>query len=36
MDRYVRAQQNYQQGLDIFKIELALPTDANVELDQMS
>ncbi len=34
MDRYVRAQQNYQQGLDTFKIELALPTDANVELDQ--
>lgn len=34
MDRYVRAQQGYQQGLDNFKIELALPTDANVELDQ--
>lgn len=34
MDSYVRAQQNYQQRLDTFKIELALPTDANVELDQ--
>jgi outer membrane protein TolC len=34
MDSYVRAQQSYQQGLDSFKIELALPTDANVELDQ--
>jgi outer membrane protein TolC len=34
MDRYVRANQSYQQGLDNFKIELALPTDANVELDQ--
>jgi outer membrane protein TolC len=34
MDSYVRARQNYQQGLDIFKIELALPTDANVILDQ--
>jgi outer membrane protein TolC len=34
MDSYVRAQQSYQQGLDSFKIELALPTDANIELDQ--
>jgi len=34
MDSYVRAQQSYQQGLDNFKIRLALPTDANVELDQ--
>jgi outer membrane protein TolC len=34
MDRHVRAQQSYQQGLDNFKIKLALPTDANVELDQ--
>ncbi|MFZ0033776.1 MAG: TolC family protein [Sedimentisphaerales bacterium] len=34
MDSYVRAQQSYQQDLDTFKLELALPTDANVELDQ--
>jgi outer membrane protein TolC len=34
MNNYVRAQQSYQQDLDKFKIELALPTDANVELDQ--
>jgi len=34
MDGYVQTQQNYQQALDRFKIELALPTDANVELDQ--
>jgi outer membrane protein TolC len=34
MDSYVRAQQIYQQALDEFKINLALPTDANVELDQ--
>jgi outer membrane protein TolC len=34
MDSYVRAQQSYQQELDSFKIRLALPTDANVELDQ--
>ncbi|MDD5327133.1 MAG: TolC family protein [Phycisphaerae bacterium] len=34
MDNYVRDQQNYQQALDSFKIRLALPTDANVELDQ--
>ena len=30
----IRARQNYQQGLDNFKISLALPTDANVVLDQ--
>lgn len=34
MESYVRAQQNYQQALDEFKISLALPTDANLELDQ--
>jgi outer membrane protein TolC len=34
MDSYVRARQSYQQDLDSFKIRLALPTDANVELDQ--
>lgn len=33
-ESYVRAQQSYQQELDRFKIRLALPTDANVELDQ--
>lgn len=33
-DTYVDRQQNYQQALDLFKIRLALPTDANVELDQ--
>jgi len=30
----VSARQNYQQTLDSFKIDLALPTDANVVLDQ--
>jgi outer membrane protein TolC len=34
MNNYVQAKQSYQQGLDNFKIRLALPTDANVELDQ--
>jgi outer membrane protein TolC len=34
MNNYVQAQQMYQQGLDYFKIRLALPTDAKVELDQ--
>jgi outer membrane protein TolC len=34
MDSYVQAQQSYQQDLDRFKIRLALPTDANIELDQ--
>jgi outer membrane protein TolC len=34
MDSFVQAQQSYQQELDRFKIRLALPTDANVELDQ--
>ena len=34
LNSYVRAQQSYQQELDRFKIRLALPTDANVELDQ--
>lgn len=33
-DGYVRAQQTYKQQLDEFKIRLALPTDANVVLDQ--
>jgi outer membrane protein TolC len=33
-DNYVRAVERYQQQLDEFKIRLALPTDANVELDQ--
>ena len=31
---YVDAQQSYEQILDSFKIELSLPTDANIELDQ--
>jgi len=30
----VAAQQRYEQSLDAFKIQLSLPTDANVELDQ--
>lgn len=34
LDGHVRAQQRYEQMLDVFKIRLALPTDANVELDQ--
>lgn len=34
LNSYVRAQQSYQQELDRFKIRLALPTDADVELDQ--
>lgn len=34
MNNYVLTQQRYQQELDNFKIRLALPTDANVELDQ--
>ena len=33
-DTYVQAQQNYKQALDSFKIRLALPTDANIVLDQ--
>jgi outer membrane protein TolC len=33
-DSYVRTEQNYQQQLDEFKIRLALPTDAEIELDQ--
>ena len=33
-DGYVRARQTYKQQLDEFKIRLALPTDANVVLDQ--
>jgi outer membrane protein TolC len=32
-DNYNRAQQGYQQALDQFKISLALPVDAKVELD---
>jgi outer membrane protein TolC len=34
MDSFVRAQQSYQQALDEFKIRLAVPTEANIELDQ--
>jgi len=30
----VAAQERYEQSLDVFKIQLSLPTDANVELDQ--
>jgi len=30
----VTAQESYEQTLDSFKIRLALPTDANIELDQ--
>jgi outer membrane protein TolC len=33
-DSFVRAQQIYKQLLDRFKITLALPTDANIVLDQ--
>jgi len=33
-DSYVRAKQSYEQALDVFKITLSLPTDANVILDQ--
>ncbi len=33
-DSLLRAQQSYEQRLDEFKIRLALPTDANVALDQ--
>ena len=33
-DSHVRAQQRYEQLLDTFKITLALPTDAKIELDQ--
>jgi outer membrane protein TolC len=31
--RWIAAQQNYADRLDSFKIDLGLPTDANVELD---
>lgn len=34
LNSYVQTRQRYQQALDEFKIRLALPTDANVELDQ--
>ncbi len=34
LDSLVQAQQNYEQDLDVFKIRLAIPTDANIELDQ--
>ena len=30
----VKAQQSYEQALDVFKIRLSLPTDANIVLDQ--
>ncbi|MHC4363934.1 MAG: TolC family protein [Planctomycetota bacterium] len=33
-DTYVARQQDYKRELDLFKIRLALPTDANIELDQ--
>jgi outer membrane protein TolC len=33
-DSLVRAQERYEQLLDEFKVELALPTDAEIELDQ--
>jgi len=33
-DNYVSAVQSYQQQLDAFKLELALPTDTDIELDQ--
>ena len=33
-DSYVQARQRYEQQLDEFKITLALPTSADVELDQ--
>jgi len=33
-DSLLRAQQTYEQRLDEFKIRLAMPTDANVVLDQ--
>jgi outer membrane protein TolC len=33
-DSFVRAQQSYQQLLDEFKINLSLPTNANIVLDQ--
>lgn len=33
-DRYVRAQQSYREALDEFKIDLGLPTDANVDVDE--
>ncbi len=33
-DSWLRAQQSYQQKLDEFKIKLALPTSAKVELDE--
>ncbi len=33
-DSYVRAQQRYEGLLDDFKIRLAIPTDANIILDQ--
>ena len=32
--RVVAAQERYEQSLDVFKISLSLPTDANVVLDQ--
>ena len=33
-DSYVRSQQAYKQVLDEFKIKLALPTDADIQLEQ--
>lgn len=33
-DGYIRAEQRYEQLLDSFKITLALPTDAEIELDE--
>ena len=33
-DRWIRAQQRYKQLLDGLKLDLALPTDANVDVDE--
>jgi len=33
-NKLVRDRQNYEQALDVFKIQLSLPTDANIVLDQ--
>ena len=33
-NKLIRDQQSYEQALDVFKIRLSLPTDANIVLDQ--
>ena len=33
-NKLIRDQQSYEQALDVFKIRLSLPTDANIILDQ--